>query len=667
MSLPMTAVATAIATAVALACARPLLTWLGVVDVPVARSSHRVPTLRGAGVAVAAGVVVGVATLLPWTDAPVVLAVAVAAVLYAALGAVEDGRGVPVTARLVAQAVLGLGSALALCLVLDVPPAWALPAGAAVVTAVNVANFMDGIDAISGLHGVVAGAASAVVGGLTGESWLVGVGIVTATAFGVFLPFNLLGARMFLGDAGSYLLGALVSLTAVAATFVGVPLLAAAGVAAPYLADTSTAILRRARRRAPLHEAHREHVYQALVDAGRRHLPVAGVVAGASAASASLGLLSLRGGGWSWVSAAGIAVVVTAYLALPQLSNTRPAAGSTPAAPVAATSSPTARWVVLGASGFVGGHVLAALRASGRDVRPVAAPRLRVGELDVDALVSHAELVAVHDDLRQALEGADVVVNCAGLATPGAGVSDALRGANALLPVVVAAAAPAGSRLVHLSSAAVQGRTAVLDESPRTAPRTAYATSKALGEAALLRWRERHESTGPGVVVLRATSVQGAGRPTTESLRRVARSRLASVAAPGDRPTPVTSVESLAELVVRIGSHAGTVPAVVLQPWEGMTTGEVVRLAGGRAPRALPAALCRLVVTCGYVLATLAGPRLDAAVRRVELLWFGQQQVPGWCVEAGLAPAARVAAVLAGPSPTHGRDPVAVAPVRGDA
>ncbi len=301
-------------------------------------------------------------------------------------------------------------------------------------------------------------------------------------------------------------------------------------------------------------------------------------------------------------------------------------------------------WLVLGGSGFVGSAVLRALRSAGIEAQAAAAPRLSTGADTLPELVAAAHSVDI-DDLCAVVAGHDVVVNAAGLATPSSGGGDGLLGANALLPTVVArAAAHAGvRRVIHLSSAAVQGRTSLLDETATVRPFSAYSRSKALGEQALaLAAADRPHLS---VVTVRATSVQGRGRPTTAALVRLARSPLASVSAPGEARTPVTSVEALADLVLAVGTYEDPVPPVVLQPWEGLTVRSVLEASGGR-PLVLPTALCRAVVSGGYAASSLLGGRLDGHVRRAELLWFGQDQVPGWAERAGVVPAQRIRQVL---------------------
>ncbi|MBD8485240.1 NAD-dependent epimerase/dehydratase family protein [Frigoribacterium sp. CFBP 8759] len=309
-------------------------------------------------------------------------------------------------------------------------------------------------------------------------------------------------------------------------------------------------------------------------------------------------------------------------------------------------------WVVIGASGFVGSRIVADARSRGITVVELAAPRLEaVPAAAASVRAAAAGAVDVVDELAAAFRGVEVVVNAAGLATPDAEMSASLVGANAVLPLVALAAArrSGARRFVHLSSAAVQGPVPVLDESTRTLPFSPYSQSKAWGEQLLVEARaEGAPDDVTEVVVVRATSVQGPGRPTTDRLRRLAASPLASVASPGDAPTPVTSVAALAEFVTAVGTFDGIVPAVVLQPWEGLTVSSVLEAAGGRSPRRLPRLLCRFVVGSARVVSRLIGGRLAGPIRRVELMWFGQGQTSGWAESVGIRPTPAVADLLRG-------------------
>lgn len=299
----------------------PALRRWGVVDVPNARSSHRLPTIRGAGLAPAGGVLVATALsslLLPPAVSGLVVALLCVALAAAVLGLVEDVRGLAVATRAAAQVVIGLVLGGLLVVLLDRPLWWALPVALAGAAYVNAANFMDGVDGMSALHGVVSGAHFLFVGLQLDQPWLVVVGGVVATAFAGFAPWNLLRGRVFLGDVGSYLLGALVVGCGSAALLAGAPPLLAVAPALPYLADTGVTMLQRARRGESVVEAHRSHVYQRLTDGGRSHLASAGGVASASGLCCLAAWWGMREGWWSVGALGAVLVVLVGYLTAPR-------------------------------------------------------------------------------------------------------------------------------------------------------------------------------------------------------------------------------------------------------------------------------------------------------------------------------------------------------------
>lgn len=304
-------------------------------------------------------------------------------------------------------------------------------------------------------------------------------------------------------------------------------------------------------------------------------------------------------------------------------------------------------WLVLGASGFVGSAVVAALTTRGIPVRAVPAPRVEAGpQLGSSALAAATVDHPALPSLVSAMHGVEVVVMAAGRAEPDASWSAGLIGANAFAPALVARAAHVAAvpRMIYLSSAAVQGRARALTEDGAAAPFSPYSRSKARGEQVLTCLAEE---TGLEVVILRATSVQGATRATTQNLRRVARSSWASVAGNGRQPSAVSSVQTLGALVLHVGT-SDRVPPIVLQPWEGLSVAEVLQHAGGREPRRLPGWACAAVVAVGYVLTRSIGGRGAGVIRRVEAMWFGQSVDARWAAETGFCPPAVLAAVLRG-------------------
>lgn len=284
-------------------------------------------------------------------------------------------------------------------------------------------------------------------------------------------------------------------------------------------------------------------------------------------------------------------------------------------------------WAVLGATGFVGCALTEKLRELGYPVIAVRAPRLsspeRVNLAGQDVVEHYRETV---EQVERDIRGATIVVNAAGLAEPDASDCDGLFGANSVLPVVVAQAAEnvGSKRFIHLSSVAVQGGVAVLDSSARHFPFSPYSKSKALGEKALL---EVAPSFKIDVILARATSVQGPGRPTTRRLQRLARSSLSSVASPGTQRSIVSSIDGLVAFILKLATDEEATQPIALQPWEGGTVSTVLQMAGdGKKPVVLPAILCRAFLGCAKFCSRFLGGWMGGTLRRLEVMWFGQAQ-----------------------------------------
>jgi UDP-N-acetylmuramyl pentapeptide phosphotransferase/UDP-N-acetylglucosamine-1-phosphate transferase len=277
-------VASLVATLVSLPVVMALLHRYSVLDVPNERSSHTSPVHRGAGLACMVGVVVGTcADLIRGSQVPWV-AVGLA-VCLGLIGLADDLRGLGQVPRLCAQIVVGATTGW----VIGHGVGWILLGLIVIPVAVNVVNFMDGIDGITSLTVAVWGLSVIVIGLTHHHHELVEVGGLAVGASLGFLPVNWPRAKLFLGDVGSYLLGGLVGLGVLVGLRAHVPVIQLLAAMLPYLVDTGWTFARRAIRRAPLMTAHREHVYQRLVSqSGLSHTAVAALVAGLAAAEASL-------------------------------------------------------------------------------------------------------------------------------------------------------------------------------------------------------------------------------------------------------------------------------------------------------------------------------------------------------------------------------------------
>ncbi len=248
---------------------------LGLVDLPNTRSSHTLPTPRGGGLGIVAGVMTGVLLLNVFGTRPSQRfdALVLGAAAIAALGAIDDLHPLRARYRLVSQLLVAAAVVTALGGVgrlplpppLDVSLGW-LAAPFTVLwlmTVTNFYNFMDGIDGLAG------GQAVASCIGVALAAWSLGAVqlavILAASAVG-FLVLNRPPARVFLGDTGSTSLGFAIA---------GLPLLApvahrpmavfavAVGLSL-FLLDPAETLWRIACSGRRIGTAHRWHSYQLL-------------------------------------------------------------------------------------------------------------------------------------------------------------------------------------------------------------------------------------------------------------------------------------------------------------------------------------------------------------------------------------------------------------------
>lgn len=255
-------------------------------DLPNHRSSHVLPTPRGGGLAIVLVVLVaiGVATLTGTVARPTGIALLGGSAIVAAVGWIDDRRSLSVRARIAAHAgaaawaLAWLGGLPALQLgTAVVPLGWAgsVLALLGIVWMTNLFNFMDGIDGIAGSEAVSLGVFGGAVLLARGSTGLATVAFFVAAAAAGFLIWNWPPARIFMGDVGSSTLGHLFAVLALAAERAGaVPLLAWAILAAVFLFDATTTLVRRAMRGERWYEAHRSHAYQRAAQAGGSHRQV---------------------------------------------------------------------------------------------------------------------------------------------------------------------------------------------------------------------------------------------------------------------------------------------------------------------------------------------------------------------------------------------------------
>jgi FlaA1/EpsC-like NDP-sugar epimerase/UDP-N-acetylmuramyl pentapeptide phosphotransferase/UDP-N-acetylglucosamine-1-phosphate transferase len=280
----------------------PLLRRRGFLDVPNSRSLHSTPVPRGGGLAIIAGLAVGLAVASA-NGASVPPAVLLLATLAVAVSAVADDfrGGVPAFIRLCVHC------SAAAAVVWWLSPLGRLPfpapldielGGAAVplsllwiVGVTNLYNFLDGIDGYAALQGMIAAVVIAAVGSATPAA-----GLALAGACAGFLYWNWHPARIFMGDVGSSTIGFLLATLpfTVAVESRGAVLFAVAMALWFFLADGSYTVLRRLTRGERIWTPHRSHLYQRLVQTGLTHRTVALAVLAPAAAIAATAAVAVR-------------------------------------------------------------------------------------------------------------------------------------------------------------------------------------------------------------------------------------------------------------------------------------------------------------------------------------------------------------------------------------
>jgi len=271
---------------------------LGVLDHPGPLKVQREPVAYLGGAAVFGALA---AVLAPWHPSWIV-----PLALAAGLGLADDIRTISARSRLVMQCSVGAVAAM----VAPAPGAagWAVTA-VLVVVLVNAVNLIDGMDGLASTVVAICAVGFAVVGG---KPALPAVAVCGALVG--FLAFNRPPARIYLGDAGSYLLGTVLALLGATAlhgrphaVWVALPLF----VALP-LADTAIAVLRRWRNRRPLFAGDRSHVYDQLADRGWPIVRVLAACAAVQLAATAAGLVSWHLGAVGAPAVTGAFVVIAA-------------------------------------------------------------------------------------------------------------------------------------------------------------------------------------------------------------------------------------------------------------------------------------------------------------------------------------------------------------------
>ena len=256
-----------------------------VLDHPGERSLHSRATPRSGGVAIVIALLLGwgaavAMSSVSWDEGLAWLSAGV--LLLAVVGAIDDRVDLSPLVRLVMQLLAAFFLVAAglvperlqlpgLSLSLPCPLMWLLTV-LYVLWMTNLYNFMDGMDGFAGGMAVIGFGLMAWLGWQSGGKEFMLIALVVASASAGFLLFNFPPARIFMGDAGAPVLGFLAAALSLWGDRDGLfPLWASILIFSPFIADASYTLLRRLGTGRKIWQAHREHIYQRLVQSGWSH------------------------------------------------------------------------------------------------------------------------------------------------------------------------------------------------------------------------------------------------------------------------------------------------------------------------------------------------------------------------------------------------------------
>ena len=258
-----------------------------VMDIPNERSSHVTPTPRGGGIGIIMAILVGwlLDRILTDTLNGNEIIILAASVGLAFICFIDDLRGISAFLKLIFQIICILPGLIFLFETGGLFREWMGPEFDIVVTGfiwlwfINLFNFMDGIDGITGSQVMILGfgiAVFAATGIITAQ--VLGPSIVFLAAAMGFLVWNWSPAKVFLGDVGSIPLGYLIGWCLISIqTETTTPLTSLIIIAilpGYYLADASITLgIRILRGNNPL-EAHKNHFYQRASQNGASHASI---------------------------------------------------------------------------------------------------------------------------------------------------------------------------------------------------------------------------------------------------------------------------------------------------------------------------------------------------------------------------------------------------------
>jgi UDP-GlcNAc:undecaprenyl-phosphate GlcNAc-1-phosphate transferase len=267
---------------------------IGAIDMPRERGLSDEPTPRLGGLAILAGIALAGLLFLPlFGDSPVddqTRGIAMGALAIALVGTADDIWELPAVAKLAGQVAAAVIPVLADVRVetftlpflghVDLADASGPVTVIGMVAVMNVVNFTDGVDGLAaGVCTIAAGTLAIIAlsldkACLDGAATCTGAGVLAAIVAGAsfgFLYHNFHPASIFMGDAGSNMLGLLLACVAIQGTIKTAAIVALffpLTVLAVPIIDGAFVVMKRIKYRRPVYEADRWHLHHRMANIG---------------------------------------------------------------------------------------------------------------------------------------------------------------------------------------------------------------------------------------------------------------------------------------------------------------------------------------------------------------------------------------------------------------
>lgn len=254
-----------------------------ILDIPNERSAHSLPMPRGGGLSISLAVLLSAVFLFYLQLLPLNIAIAFSGggILVTVTGWLDDHMDIPEIWKALSYTIAAIWTVFWLdgldtlrfgVNVITMHVAGSLFAVLGLAWLINLYNFMDGTDALAAAQAICTGTFSGMLFMFSGRQDLAIMCFVITAASAGFLYWNWPPAKIFMGDAGSCLIGFSFGLLAIVGEKSGaLPILVWFILLSIFICDATLTLFMRIINKEKWYTAHRSHAYQRLVQMNVSH------------------------------------------------------------------------------------------------------------------------------------------------------------------------------------------------------------------------------------------------------------------------------------------------------------------------------------------------------------------------------------------------------------